>query len=99
MKGTADREARMAVRSGWQGLVRELGDYPYLEPQEDHPISEQPIDVDNHAIKALCCWLYDRFGAVRGRGTKRSADPDSLARARSSVGRRLPGATDIEVFL
>ena len=31
-----------------------------------------PIDADNHAIKALCYWLYDRFGAVRPRGPRRS---------------------------
>ena len=38
------------------------------EPREHHPISEQLIDADNHAIKALVCWLYDRFGAVRATG-------------------------------
>ena len=53
-------------------LIREFGSDRYHEPQEHHPISEQPIDADNHAIKALCYWLYDRFGAVRPRGPRRS---------------------------
>ena len=30
------------------------------------------MDADNHAITALCYWLYDRFAAVRPRGPRRS---------------------------
>ena len=63
---------RMAVKSRWQGLIRGFRSYGYHEPREHHPISEQPIDADNHAIKALCYWLYDRFGAVRPRGLGQS---------------------------
>ena len=61
----------MAVKSRWQALIREFGSYRYHEPREHHPISEQPIDADNQAIKALWYWLYDRFGAVRSRGARR----------------------------
>jgi len=55
-----------------QALIREFGSYRYHEPREHHPISELPIDADNHAIKALCYWLYDRFGAVYRREPRQS---------------------------
>ncbi len=58
---------RMTVNSRCQELVREFGSYRYHEPREHYPISEAPSDADNHAFKALCYWLYDRFGAVRPR--------------------------------
>ena len=72
LRKPGNREARITVSSRCQALIREFGNYRYHEPQEHHPISEQPIDADNHAIKALCYWLYDRFGAVRPRGPRRS---------------------------
>ena len=65
-------EARITVNSRCQALIREFANYRYHEPREHHPVSEQPIDADNHAIKALCYWLYDRFGAVRPRGPRQS---------------------------
>ena len=63
---------RVAVKSRWQALIREFGSYRHHEPREHHPISERPIDRDNHATKALCYWLYERFGAVCPRGPRRS---------------------------
>ena len=70
--GSGEWGARMAVNSRCQALIREFGSYRYHEPREHQPISEAPIDADNHAIKALCYWLYDRFGAVHPRGPRRS---------------------------
>ena len=61
-------EPRITVNSRCQALIREFGSYRYHEPREHHPISEQPIDAENHAIRALCYRLYDRFGVVRPRG-------------------------------
>ena len=62
----------MAVSSRGQALIGEFGSYRFHEAREHRPISEVPIDADNHAIKALCYWLYDRFGAVHPRGPRRS---------------------------
>ena len=72
LRNPGNGEPRITVNSRCQALIREFGSYRYHEPREHHPISEQPIDADNHAIKALCYWLYDRFGAVRPRGLGRS---------------------------
>ena len=72
LRDPGNGEPRMTVNSRCQALIREFGNYRYHEPQEHHPVSEQPIDADNHAIKALCYWLYDRFGAVYRREPRRS---------------------------
>ena len=65
-------EPRITVNSRCRALIREFGSYRYHESREHHPVSEVPIDADNHAIKALCYWLYDRFGEVRPRGLRKS---------------------------
>jgi hypothetical protein len=31
---------------------------------ENRPIAEEPIDRDNHALKALSYWLYAQYGPV-----------------------------------
>ena len=61
-------EPRITINPRCQALIREFANYRYHEPREHRPISELPIDADNHAIKALCYWLFDRFGYVGGVG-------------------------------
>ena len=58
--------------SRWQGLIREFGGWRYQEPREHQSISEQPMDAGSQVIKGLCYWVYDRFGAGRPRGLRRS---------------------------
>ena len=70
LRNPGDGEPRITINSRCQALIREFANYRYHEPREHHPVSEQPIDAHNHAIKALCSWLYDRFGAVRLRWTR-----------------------------
>ncbi len=65
-------EPRITISPRCQALIREFGNYRYHEPRENRPISELPIDADNHAIKALCYWLFDRFGAVYRREPRQS---------------------------
>ena len=64
LRDPASGEPRITISPRCQALIREFGLYRYHEPSEHRPISEAPIDADNHAIKALCYWLFDRFGAV-----------------------------------
>ena len=47
--------------------IREFGKYQYRGGLEGRPIPEEPIDRDNHALKALSYWLVDRFGSTRRR--------------------------------
>ena len=42
----------------------EFGQYRYPKVSENRPEREEPIDRDNHAIKALSYWLFARFGPV-----------------------------------
>jgi hypothetical protein len=44
--------------------IREYGEYKYRLPKEDRHVSEVPIDANNHAQKALCYFLVNRFGYV-----------------------------------
>lgn len=44
--------------------IREYGQYKYKDLVDGKPVDETPIDANNHAMKALAYWLYDKFGAV-----------------------------------
>ncbi len=56
--------ARLTVAPECRNLIEEFGLYRFHEDSDRDPISEIPIDRDNHAIKALTYWLFDRFGAI-----------------------------------
>ncbi|MDE2920020.1 MAG: hypothetical protein OXR64_09255, partial [Chloroflexota bacterium] len=58
------RGARLTVAPECRTLIEEFGLYRYHEASDRAPISEIPIDRDNHAVKALVYWLFDRFGAI-----------------------------------
>lgn len=47
-----------------KSTIREYGLYKYRDVVDGKPVSEEPIDADNHAMKAIAYWLYDRFGAT-----------------------------------
>ena len=64
LRDPASGEPRVTVAPACRALMQEFGSYRYHEARDDRPISELPIDRDNHAIKALAYWLYDRFGPV-----------------------------------
>ena len=44
--------------------IKEHGQYKYRATKEDRPVSEKPVDRDNHIIKAVTYWLVDNFGFV-----------------------------------
>ena len=64
LRDPASGKARLRVAPACRNLVEEFGLYRFHEASDAKPISEIPIDRDNHAIKALIYWLYDRFGAI-----------------------------------
>lgn len=47
-----------------ENTAREFGRYRYREIVEGQPVSEEPIDRDNHAIKATEYLLYYLYGPV-----------------------------------
>lgn len=55
---------RIFISPKCRGLLDEFGKYRYPREAEQRPISELPIDRDNHSIKALSYWLFDRYGPV-----------------------------------
>ena len=64
LRDPASGKARLAVAPECRHLIEEFGLYRYHEASDVEPVSEIPIDRDNHAIKALIYWLFDRFGAI-----------------------------------
>lgn len=64
LRDPASGKARLTVAPECRNLIEEFGMYRYHEASELEPVSEIPIDRDNHAIKALIYWLFDRFGAI-----------------------------------
>ena len=64
LRDPAGGEPRLTLAPACRALMQEFGSYRYHEVRDGRPISELPIDRDNHAIKALAYWLYDRFGSV-----------------------------------
>ncbi len=64
LQDPATGQPRIAVDPRCRALIEEFGRYRYHGEIDGRPISEEPIDRDNHAIKALAYWLYDRFGPV-----------------------------------
>lgn len=64
LRDPASGDPRLTLAPACRALMQEFGSYRYHEARDDRPISELPMDRDNHAIKALAYWLYDRFGPV-----------------------------------
>ena len=64
LRDPASGDPRLTVAPECPNLIEEFGLYRYHEASDREPISEVPIDRDNHAIKALTYWLFDRFGAI-----------------------------------
>ncbi len=63
----ATGEARILFDPKCVSTISEFGKYQYREVAEGRPIPEEPIDRDNHALKALSYWLVDRYGSTRRR--------------------------------
>lgn len=56
-----NRQPRLWVSPACKGLIREFGAYRYRLEKDNRPISEEPIDSNNHSIKALIYYLVNRF--------------------------------------
>lgn len=64
LRDPGNGDARLTVAPACRHLIEEFGLYRYHDASDREPVSELPIDRDNHAIKALTYWLFDRFGAI-----------------------------------
>lgn len=81
---SADGRPRLLFAPGLKETLGEFGKYRYPKDAESRPVSEEPIDRDNHAIKALCYWLYDKYGPVAPRKVRVRDDRLALARPRAA---------------
>lgn len=62
LRTPGSNKPRVFVDPNCQGLLSEFSMYMYRTPEEGRPIREEPIDANNHSIKALEYLLVDRFG-------------------------------------
>jgi len=53
-----------------KGTLAEYGKYKYHDIKENRPTREEPIDVDNHAMKAIAYGLVHNFGFVTSASTQ-----------------------------
>jgi len=60
----ADRQPRLLHDPKCKGTIAEYGLYRYREQKEQRPEREEPIDADNHSMKALAYGLVANFGYV-----------------------------------
>ncbi len=57
-----DKQPRLYHDPRCKGTIREYGLYKYNEVKENRPQREEPIDANNHAMKAIAYGLVYNFG-------------------------------------
>jgi hypothetical protein len=72
LKNPLNKQPRLWVSPKCKGLIKEFGLYRYRTEKENRPISEAPVDANNHSIKALIYYLVNRF-KIGGRGNRTSS--------------------------
>ena len=55
-----------------KNTVKEFSLYRYRLPKENRPEREEPVDRDNHSLKAISYLLMDRYGPSEGKGRTKS---------------------------
>jgi len=63
-------EPRLFHSPKCKNTIREYYSYKRPEDKDGSALRIMPIDRDNHAMKALAYWLYDRYGPVYKRRRK-----------------------------
>lgn len=64
LRDPASGEPRLFYDPRCKGTIREYGLWKYREVVEGRPIDENPVDRDNHGLKAVSYGLVDNFGFV-----------------------------------
>ncbi len=59
-----DNRVKLYYSPRCEQSIKEYGEYKYRTTKEDRPISELPLDANNHAAKCLAYFLVNRFGYV-----------------------------------
>jgi hypothetical protein len=64
LQNPATQKPRIYFSPRCRNALEEFRKYRYVKDSENRPVTELPLDRDNHSLKALGYWLYDRFGPV-----------------------------------
>jgi hypothetical protein len=83
LKDPATHQTRIVFAPHLDEVFNEFRSYRYKKEVEMNAISEVPLDRDNHALKALAYWLFDRYGPVER--PHRASTPGVAAVSRGGV--------------
>lgn len=64
LQNPATQRPRIYFSPNCSNALAEFRKYRYVKDTQNRPVTELPLDRDNHSLKALGYWLYDRFGPV-----------------------------------
>ena len=86
LKNPLNKRPRLWVNPQCKATIKEFSLYRYRTYKENRPISEEPVDNNNHSIKALTYYLVNRF-KPGGRGMRTTSDKyiSSVSRAHPFV--------------
>ena len=70
LKHPSNQRPRVWVSPNCQGLISEFSLYRYRQAKDNRAEKEEPIDRDNHSIKALTYYVFDRFSPAKSGRTK-----------------------------
>jgi hypothetical protein len=73
LRNPLNKKPRLWIDPKCKNTIKEFGLYRYRTFKENRPISEEPVDNYNHAIKALTYYLVNRF-KVGGRGSRTTSE-------------------------
>lgn len=73
LKNPLNKRTRVWFDPQCKSTIKEFGLYRYRTVKENRPISEEPVDNNNHSIKALTYYLVNRF-RPGGRGMRTTSD-------------------------
>ena len=73
LKNPLNKKPRLWIHPQCKATIKEFGLYRYRTVKENRPISEEPVDNNNHSIKALTYYLVNRF-KPGGRGMRTTSD-------------------------
>lgn len=73
LRNPLNKKPRVWFSHACKGIIKEFSMYRYRLEKENRPTKEEPIDANNHSIKALTYYLVNRF-TPGGKGVRTTTE-------------------------